>query len=115
MKMKNGIVSEPFYLFQTFNSDEEVKEKVKLNALETRRELVFAKNEKTGVRVVCYGTILALVPSQNEVNNEMTCQWFLLVSKCKCDIYWMVKTDNKIHQCLQTRKIKACTYHFLSK
>ncbi|KAL4556786.1 hypothetical protein LXL04_034946 [Taraxacum kok-saghyz] len=47
---ENAIVSYPFYLFQTFSSAEEMKEKVKEHAIETRRELVFAKNDKTRLR-----------------------------------------------------------------
>ncbi|KAL4565581.1 hypothetical protein LXL04_029683 [Taraxacum kok-saghyz] len=34
---ENALVSDPFYLFQTFSSAEEVKEKVKEHAIETRR------------------------------------------------------------------------------
>ncbi|KAL4558727.1 hypothetical protein LXL04_036928 [Taraxacum kok-saghyz] len=112
---ENATVSDPFYLFQTFSSAEEVKEKVKEHAIETRRELVFAKNDKTRVRVVCNGSNPTLVPGQKEVKNDFICSWVLLVSKCKRDTDWVVKTYRKVHQCLQTRKVKACTYHFLAK
>ncbi|KAL4577821.1 hypothetical protein LXL04_013935 [Taraxacum kok-saghyz] len=112
---ENATVSDPFYLFQTFSSAEEVKEKVKEHAIETRRELVFAKNDKTRVRVVCNGSNPTLVPGQKEVKNDFICPWVLLVSKCKRDTDWVVKTYRKVHQCLQTRKVKAYTYHFLAK
>ena len=43
------------------------------------------------------------------------CPWVLLVSKWKKDINWTVKTYEKQHTCLQTRKIRACNYKFLSE
>ena len=36
-------VAEPFYILQTFNTAQEFKERVKLHAIETRRELDFEK------------------------------------------------------------------------
>ncbi|CAI9265245.1 unnamed protein product [Lactuca saligna] len=92
-------VAEPFYILQTFNTAQEFKERVKVHAIETRREL-----DKSG-------------EGQQEVNNEdeEKCPWSLYTSKWKRDINWMVKSYNKEHRCLQTRNVKACTYKFLTK
>ncbi|CAI9275866.1 unnamed protein product [Lactuca saligna] len=116
-------VAEPFYILQTFNTAQEFKERVKVHAIETRRELGFEKNDKNMVRVVCRGTIPKLGnldksgEGQQEVNNEdeEKCPWSLYASKWKRDINWMVKSYNKEHRCLQTRNVKACTYKFLAK
>ncbi|CAI9286511.1 unnamed protein product [Lactuca saligna] len=116
-------VAEPFYILQTFNTAQEFKERVKVHAIETRRELGFEKNDKNRVRVVCRGTIPKLGnldksgEGQQEVNNEdeEKCPWSLYASKWKRDINWMVKSYNKEHRCLQTRNVKACTYKFLAK
>ncbi|CAI9290662.1 unnamed protein product [Lactuca saligna] len=102
---------------------QEFKERVKLHAIETRRELEFEKNDKNRVRVVCRGTVPKLGnldnsgERQQEVNNEdeEKCPWSLYASKWKRDINWMVKSYNKEHRCLQTRNVKACTYKFLAK
>ncbi|CAI9292371.1 unnamed protein product [Lactuca saligna] len=116
-------VAEPFYILQTFNTAQEFKERVKVHAIETRRELGFEKNDKNRVRVVCRGTIPKLGnldksgEGQQEVNNEdeEKCPWSLYASKWKRDTNWMVKSYNKEHRCLQTRNVKACTYKFLAK
>nr|XP_043633086.1 uncharacterized protein LOC122604263 [Erigeron canadensis] len=44
-----------FHLSQTFGTSKEVKDMVKAHAIETRRELKIAKNDKERVRVVCEG------------------------------------------------------------
>ena len=49
-----------------------------------------------------------------EVGESRKCPWKLLISKWKKDDDWTVKTYEKEHKCLQTRKIKACNYKFLS-
>nr|KAJ0219418.1 hypothetical protein LSAT_V11C300120670 [Lactuca sativa] len=115
--------AEPFYILQTFNTTQEFKERVKLHAIKTRRELDFEKNDKNRVRVVCRGTIPKLGnldnsgEGQQEVNNEdeEKCPWSPYANKWKRDIKWMVKSYNKEHQCLQTRNVKAFTYKFLAK
>nr|KAJ0200449.1 hypothetical protein LSAT_V11C600329540 [Lactuca sativa] len=68
------------------------------------------KNDKNMVRFVCKGTIPNLA-----TNEEEKCPWVIYCSKWKCDIDWMVKTYTKEHRCLQTRKVKACDYKFLSE
>ncbi|CAI9262510.1 unnamed protein product [Lactuca saligna] len=57
---ENAQVSEPFYLYQKFNSSKEFKDRVNQHAIDTRRELDFEKNDKNRVRVVCRGTITSL-------------------------------------------------------
>ncbi|CAI9293766.1 unnamed protein product [Lactuca saligna] len=98
-------VVEPFYILQTFNTTQEFKERDKLHAIETRRELGFEKMTRLGGE------------GQQEVNNEdeEKCSWSLHASKWKRDVNWMVKSYNKEHRCLQTRNVKACTYKFLAK
>nr|KAJ0209524.1 hypothetical protein LSAT_V11C400212130 [Lactuca sativa] len=57
---ENAQISEPFYLYQKFNSSKEFKDRVNQHAIDTRRELDFEKNDKNRVRVVCKGTITSL-------------------------------------------------------
>lgn len=54
------VVSDPFYIFQSFSSAKEFKDKVKLHAIESRRLLEFEKNDKNRVRAVCRGSIPTL-------------------------------------------------------
>ncbi|KAL4566123.1 hypothetical protein LXL04_030233 [Taraxacum kok-saghyz] len=51
------MVKDHFYIFQRFSSPEEVKERIYLHAIETRRELQIVKNDKQRIRVTCKGTI----------------------------------------------------------
>ncbi|KAL4577441.1 hypothetical protein LXL04_013550 [Taraxacum kok-saghyz] len=101
-----AMVKDPFYIFQRFSSPEEVKERIYLHAIETMRELEIVKNDKQRIR-----KNKAKV-KENTVNK---CPWVLLVSKYKKDDNWTVKTYVKEHVCLQSRKINACNYKFLSK
>ncbi|CAI9288766.1 unnamed protein product [Lactuca saligna] len=103
-----SLVSEPFYIFQTFSSSKDFKTQVKLHSIRTRREIQLEKNDKNRVRFVCKGTIPNLA-----TNEEEKCPWVIYCSKWKRDIDWMVKTYTKEHRCLQTRKVKACDYKFL--
>ncbi|KAI3509052.1 hypothetical protein L1887_24076 [Cichorium endivia] len=119
-------VSDPFYVYQTFGSAEELKRKIKKHSVETRREIEIVKNDKNRVRAVCKGTIPDLGqietsgPSQTtSLNNDGTpekkCPWVLYASKWKQDVDWEVKTYVQEHKCLQSRDVKACTYKFLSQ
>ncbi|CAI9291532.1 unnamed protein product [Lactuca saligna] len=102
-----ALVSEPFYIFQKFGSAKEFKDKVKLHAIKTRRELALEKNDKNRVRWVCKGTIPKLGPNVEVNDEEEICPWVLLASKWKKYVNWTVKTYNKVHKCLQTRTVKA--------
>nr|KAJ0216526.1 hypothetical protein LSAT_V11C300153300 [Lactuca sativa] len=107
---QQALVSEPFYIFQTFSLSKDFKTQVKLHSIRTRREIQLEKNDKNRVRFLCKGTIPYLA-----TNEEEKCPWVIYCSKWKRDIDWMVKRYTKEHRCLQTRKVKACDYKFLSK
>lgn len=46
-----------FFIGQQFGTAAEVKERVHLHSIETRRELYLKKNDKERIRVQCKGTI----------------------------------------------------------
>ncbi|GJZ46103.1 DNA helicase [Tanacetum coccineum] len=46
-----------FYVGQTFSTPAEVKERVRLHSIKTRRKLFLAKNDKLGIRAKCLGKI----------------------------------------------------------
>lgn len=85
------LVSEPFYVFQTFCSAKALKQ-VRLHAIKTRREIEMEKKDKNMVRFVCKCTILNLGN-----NEEAKCPCVVYCSKWKCDINWMVKTYTNEH------------------
>nr|KAJ0215111.1 hypothetical protein LSAT_V11C300126000 [Lactuca sativa] len=80
---------------------QEFKERVKLHAIETKRELGFEKNDKNRVRVMCRGTIPKLGnldnsgEGQQEVNNkdEEKCLWSLYAKLQKHNPDTTVKID----------------------
>jgi len=111
-----------FYIGQAFYTSKEVKEAVKIYAIENRREISFDKNDKNRVKAICNGTIPNLSsitcggPSKGSTvkgkgvrSMTRTCPWVLYVSKWREEEEWVVKTFNDNHICLQYRKIKACT------
>nr|KAJ0200033.1 hypothetical protein LSAT_V11C600329930 [Lactuca sativa] len=132
-------VSDPFYILQTFSSSHEAKDRIYLHAIETRRELDIVKNDKTGSggKGGPSQSNMNGGPSQScekggpskcsgkggsskkksvvKVDESNQHPWELLVCKWKKDGDWTVKTYEKEHKCLQTRKIKDCIYKFLSK
>ncbi|CAI9266458.1 unnamed protein product [Lactuca saligna] len=67
-----ALVSEPFYIFQTFSSSKDFKTQVKLHSIRTRREIQLEKNDKNRVRFVCKGTIPNLA-----TNEEEKCPWVI--------------------------------------
>ncbi|CAI9287725.1 unnamed protein product [Lactuca saligna] len=133
-KNEAAVVKDPFYIHQNFNTTKEVKQQIYLHSIQSRRELDFVKNDKNRIRVVCKGTIPNLgileTGGTNKSNDKVgpsqkkkkvkdgsihKCTWVLLVNKWKKDNNWTVKTYEKQHTCLQTRKIRACNYKFLSE
>ncbi|XP_023748425.2 uncharacterized protein LOC111896688 [Lactuca sativa] len=133
-KNEAAAVKDPFYIHQTFSTTKEVKQQIYLHSIQSRRELEFVKNDKNRIRVVCKGTIpnLGILETSGTSNSNdkvgpnqkkkkvkdvsiHKCPWVLLVSKWKKDINWTVKTYEKQHTYLQTRKIRACNYKFLSE
>nr|KAJ0223670.1 hypothetical protein LSAT_V11C200072000 [Lactuca sativa] len=85
------------------NDEANFKERVKLYAIEIRRELDFEKMTKIGGTIPKLGNLDNSEEGQQEVNNEdeEKCMWSLYASKWKHDINWMVKSYNKEHQQLQ--------------
>nr|KAJ0223022.1 hypothetical protein LSAT_V11C200070130 [Lactuca sativa] len=51
------LVSEPFYIFQTFSSSNAFKIQVKLHSMRTTKEIQLEKNDKNRVIFVCKDTI----------------------------------------------------------
>nr|KAJ0192876.1 hypothetical protein LSAT_V11C800410730 [Lactuca sativa] len=122
MENSEARVTDPFYVYQKFTSSRELKDAIRKNVVESRRELDFIKNDKNRVRVICKVTIPELGqldpcrPSQsNKESEENKCPWVLYASKWEQDVDWEIKTYKKEHRCLQTRNVKACTYKFLAK
>ncbi|KAL4564105.1 hypothetical protein LXL04_028157 [Taraxacum kok-saghyz] len=106
-----------FHVGQKFKSKKEIKDKVNKLAIETRRNLCFKKNDKIRLRVVCRGN----VPDASGSgvggaikSNKVTCPWSMQASRSKDSKYWFVKTLTDKHNCIQTRKIRACTAKFIS-
>ncbi|CAI9264928.1 unnamed protein product [Lactuca saligna] len=117
-----------FYVGQKFKSKKELKEKIDMHALETRRNLYYKKNDKIRLRALCRGVVpvinasgvVGLNPKNKtkgkEVNSEkVNCSWFLHASRSNTESPWFVRTLNDNHTCLQSRKIRACTATFISK
>nr|KAJ0201766.1 hypothetical protein LSAT_V11C600334450 [Lactuca sativa] len=117
-----------FYVGQKFKSKKELKEKIDMHALETRRNLYYKKNDKLRLRALCRGVVPVINASGvvglntknkskgKEVNSEkVNCSWFLHASRSNTESPWFVRTLNDNHTCLQSRKIRACTATFISK
>ncbi|CAI9296144.1 unnamed protein product [Lactuca saligna] len=117
-----------FYVGQKFKSKKELKEKIDMHALETRRNLYYKKNDKLRLRALCRGVVpvinasgvVGLNPKNKtkgkEVNSEkVNCSWFLHASRSNTESPWFVRTLNDNHTFLQSRKIRSCTATFISK
>nr|KAJ0227649.1 hypothetical protein LSAT_V11C100003630 [Lactuca sativa] len=117
-----------FYVGQKFKSMKELKEKIDMHALETRRNLYYKKNDKLRLRALCRGVVPVINASGvvglntknkskgKEVNSKkVNCSWFLHASRSNTESPWFVRTLNDNHTCLQSRKIRACTATFISK
>lgn len=115
-----------WYVGQQFDGPSQIKELVRLHAVDTRRDLFFDKNDKQRIRVKCKGR----TPCYGQQNVEkqvvedsdkkkkkpiiVTCPWVLYISKSAHES-WMVKTFTDIHTCLQQRELKWFSSTFLSK
>ncbi|GJV89066.1 transposase, MuDR [Tanacetum coccineum] len=126
-----------FFVGQTFASADDVKERVRLHSIETRRQLYLAKNDKVRIRAKCFGRNPVFIldgegPSTTDVGPNKKginsggrgrpkplapdeCPWAVQITKVKNSETWEVRTYNEEHKCLQSRKIIACTHKFLSK
>ncbi|CAI9282593.1 unnamed protein product [Lactuca saligna] len=117
-----------FYVAQKFKSKKDLKEKIDMHALETRRNLYYKKKEKLRLRALYIGVLPVMNVSgvvglntkskskDKEVNSDkVNCSWFLHTSRSNTESPWFVRTLNYNHTCLQIRKIRACTATFISK
>ncbi|CAI9260493.1 unnamed protein product [Lactuca saligna] len=82
---------------KNFGSSEELKNKIKQHAVETRREIVIIKNDKNKVRAICKDSIPDLI----EVGvggsiEERKCPWVLYASKWSNDADWEVESNPTI-------------------
>ncbi|GJW07339.1 O-fucosyltransferase family protein [Tanacetum coccineum] len=141
---ENGIVNH-FFLGQEFCNREEVKERIKAYSVESRRNVEIVKNDNVRVRARCVGIVPSMddetmessigkrsdkgnhvkhkdsytaKKGKNEisevVDDKYKCQWSMYVAKAENGKF-LVRTLNKEHICLHSRKAKHCTSTFLSK
>ncbi|CAI9265013.1 unnamed protein product [Lactuca saligna] len=116
-----------FHIGQKYKAKKELKDKIDLHALETRRNISFTKNDKSRLTAVCDGTVVLnasgvggptsgkKVKGKDVNSDKVKCTWKLHASRSSEQDYWFIKTYNQKHICLQTRKIRSCTATFLSK
>ncbi|KAL4566631.1 hypothetical protein LXL04_030751 [Taraxacum kok-saghyz] len=124
-----GVVhTKPFIACQLFKTKEDVKSLVRLHAVNSRRALHLAKNDKIRVRITCKGVVgesgdgsggpatRSKVKGKGKgvINNQSKCPWAVQISRSNENEDWMVKTVNDHHKCLQTRDVKSCTSKFLA-
>ncbi|KAL4587589.1 hypothetical protein LXL04_000461 [Taraxacum kok-saghyz] len=129
-----------FHIGQQYNSKDELKEKIRLHSLETRKNLHFVKNDKKRLRAICKGKVAFTEPEVDAPSNDSTtgivkskgkkqskkqskgnkktkadsCPWILHASRSTEESSWYIKTYEQVHTCLNSRKIKAATAKFLS-
>ncbi|KAI3667222.1 hypothetical protein L6452_42271 [Arctium lappa] len=116
-----------FYLGQAFGNKDTVRNLIKQHSIETKRDIVVVKNDRSRIRAVCRGTLPQL-KDEGESNgpgkgrksrwkkpNGPTCPWVLYLSTCKREETWRVKTYFSTHKCFQTREVGMATATFLSK
>ncbi|CAI9267133.1 unnamed protein product [Lactuca saligna] len=116
-----------FHIGQKYKAKKELKDKVDLHALETRRNISFTKNEKSRLTTVCDGIVVLnasgvggptsgkKVKGKDVNPDKVKCTWKLHASRLSEQDYWFIKTYNQKQICLQTRKIRSCTTTFISK
>nr|KAJ0196704.1 hypothetical protein LSAT_V11C700367790 [Lactuca sativa] len=116
-----------FHIEQKYKTKKELKDKIDLHALETRRHISFTKNDKSRVTAVCDETVVLnasgvggptsgkKVKGKDVNSDKVKCTWKLHASRSSEQDYWFIKTYNQKHICLQTRKIRSFTITFLSK
>nr|KAJ0225055.1 hypothetical protein LSAT_V11C100025760 [Lactuca sativa] len=134
-----------FKIGQKYNSKQELKEKIKMHALETKKNIAFKKNDKSRLRAICNG-VMAFTndgvggPTQAEKSKgkikgkskgkskekdkqggtsqekaDSSCPWMLHASRSTDASSWYIKTYEYKHTCMNTRKVKAATTNFMSK
>jgi hypothetical protein len=125
-----------FFVTETFKHPKDIKDKLRIYALESRRDIRIEKCDQERIRAICRGTVVgygrndtgSCQPSASssqskgkfastktyKKKSKAMCEWSLHVSKVGDERSWSVKTLNDEHKCLQTRKIKLLTARFLS-
>ncbi|KAL7609296.1 uncharacterized protein LOC122197548 [Lactuca sativa] len=101
-----------FRIGQKYKNKKELKEKIQLHALETRRNIFFMKNDKMRLRAICKGTVAF---NDGHVGEPTPCPWVIQGSRSDVNSNWFIKTYNHQHKCLQTRKVRSATAKFISK
>ncbi|PWA75659.1 hypothetical protein CTI12_AA115750 [Artemisia annua] len=136
----DAVVETSFYCHQSYPSAKHVKEKVRDNSIETRKELLFLKNDKKRIRVRCVGCVPlsgpiataglgigpvrgpltrraleALIAGKND-HSQILGPWLLLVGRDGTEKGgWTVRRYNDQHTCLQSRSFKHFDLNFISK
>ncbi|GKA67488.1 hypothetical protein Tco_0767405 [Tanacetum coccineum] len=105
-----------FFVGQTFASADDVKERVRLHSIETRRQLYLAKNDKVRIRAKCFGRNPVFIldgegPSTTDVGPKKK----TIKGKGKQDDTPLGLIRKGSVQVVESRKIIACTHKFLSK
>ncbi|CAI9294120.1 unnamed protein product [Lactuca saligna] len=109
-----------FKIGQTFKEKEKIREVIANYSVKERRDLHYVKNDKTRVRVKCWGIVPELTGDNNKdrgnlvLSKKTTCPWVLFISRADEKQLWTVKTYEDSHSCLQTRTVGACSSKFLA-
>ncbi|XP_071690516.1 uncharacterized protein [Rutidosis leptorrhynchoides] len=138
LEKAKGVAKTAFYVGQPFASATEVKDYIKLHSIETRRQIVFIKNDLVRVRAGCEGLVADFVNgnlverksglilnkkpvgnghSGQALNKQVVVGGLFKTNKVSKELNsetWRVKTFVGKHECLETRENKHCTYSFLS-
>nr|KAJ0226599.1 hypothetical protein LSAT_V11C100026480 [Lactuca sativa] len=102
------------------------KKKFDMHVLETRRNICCTNNDKHRLTFVCKGNVVVnasgvggpttkKVKGKEVIGEKANCTWRLHASRANDNVYWFVKTYNRNHICLQSRKIKSCTATIILK
>nr|KAJ0196279.1 hypothetical protein LSAT_V11C700355580 [Lactuca sativa] len=118
-----------FKIGKKCNSKQELKEKVKMHALETKKNIAFKKNDKCILKAICNG--LVDLPNLRKVKRKVkkkdkqggssedkadfSCPLMLHASRSTDASSWYIKTYEDKHTCMNTRKVRAATAKFMSK
>lgn len=119
-----------FHIGQKFKTKPELKDKIDLHALETRRNIFFVKNDLTRLTAKCKGKV-AINDTQvggptlgekskskskgKDKKANVECPWLIHASRSTVEDNWVVKTYQTEHTCLQSRKVRSATAKFISK
>ncbi|GJR07450.1 hypothetical protein Tco_0790102 [Tanacetum coccineum] len=125
-----------FYVGKEFANNNLANERIRAYSVETRRNMKFKRNGKRRIRVICKGVVPTMTNknvfvdkvegtkedisrkgkavNEDAEKDKICCPWVLYFTegdKAK----WVVKTYKDEHKCLQSSKIKHCTFTFQAK